>query len=235
MSEQGRKHIAIVTGAAGNLGQAVAQIFLREGCTVIGTTHNSNSLQHHSHDRSFETVPVDLLNEAACREFVAAVKKKYGRINVAILTAGGFTMGTVAGTTTSDISRQYQLNFETAYNIAQPVFVQMLQQNSGSIFLTGSKPGLSTAHSKGMAAYSLSKSLLFRLADLMNEEAKGHNVITRVLVPDIIDTPQNRQALPAADFSKWLSPEAIAAQVWNHYKGATGKGTDAVIKLYDQP
>lgn len=234
MSEVVPKQVAVVTGVSGNLGYAVAQKFLAEGCAVIGTIHTRNNVPPDARDDNFETVTVDLLNEAACREFTASVIKKYGRIDVAVLTAGGFAMGTVAGTTTSDISRQYKLNFETAYNIAQPIFIQMLEQKSGALFLTGSKPGLNPAHSKGMAAYSLSKSLLFHLAQLMNEEARGHNVMTRVLVPDIIDTPQNRQAMPAADFSKWLSPEAIATLVWKHYNGETGKGTDVVIKLYDE-
>jgi short-subunit dehydrogenase len=96
-----------------------------------------------------------------------------GRINV-----GGFAMGSVAETKTSDIGKQYKLNFETAYNVARPVFVQMMKQNSGRIFIIGSKPGLSSVNSKGMVAYGLAKSLIFRLAELMNAEAKGTNVVT---------------------------------------------------------
>ena len=40
------------------------------------------------------------------------------------------------------------------------------------------------------------KSLIFRLAELMNAEAKGSNVVTSVVVPSTIDTPQNRSAMP---------------------------------------
>ena len=60
-------------------------------------------------------------------------------------------------------------------------------------------------NSKGMVAYGLGKSLIFRLAELMNEEAKGTNIVTSVIVPSTIDTPQNRATMPDADFNKWVN------------------------------
>ena len=67
-------------------------------------------------------------------------------------------------------------------------------------------------NSKGMTAYGLSKSLLFRLAELLNEESDGLDIITQVIVPSTIDTPQNRKAMPDADYSKWVKAETIAGQ-----------------------
>lgn len=93
---------------------------------------------------------------------------------------------------TADIEKQCKLNFETAYNVVQPLFPYMKEKGKGHIFLIGSRPGLSASFSKGMIAYGLSKSLIFRLAELMNEEAKGTDVVTSVIVPSTIDTPRNR-------------------------------------------
>ena len=59
-------------------------------------------------------------------------------------------MGSIAETKTSDIEKQYKLNFETAYNVARPVFTQMMKQGTGRIFIIGSKPGLSAKNGKGM-------------------------------------------------------------------------------------
>ena len=142
--------------------------------------------------------------------------EKHGSIDAAILTVGGFAMGKIAETKTADIAKQYKLNFETAYNVARPVFVQMLKQNSGRIFIIGSKPGLSAKNGKGMVAYGLAKSLIFRLAELMNDEAKGKNVVTSVVVPSTIDTPQNRKAIPDGNFDSWVKPEAIADVIYWH-------------------
>ena len=133
---------------------------------------------------------------------------------MAVLTVGGFAMADIAGTTTAMIGQQYRLNFETAYNVARPVFVQMIKQGTGTIFLIGSKAGMEAANSKGMIAYGLSKSLLFRLAELMNAEAAGTAVNTMVIVPSTIDTPQNSVAMPGADFSTWQTPGFIANTIF---------------------
>jgi len=222
----------IVTGAAGNLGQAVVQKFLQEGYTVIGTVNPGHTLSHQQPADAFETAAVDLLNADDTEKFVQSAIKKYGTIDVAVCTVGGFAMGSIAETTSADILQQYKLNFETAYNIARPVFLKMMEQNYGRIFLIGSKPGTDAANSKGKVAYSLAKSLIFRLAALLNDEAKGHGVVTIVAVPGTIDTPQNRKAIPGADFSKWVSPENIAAVIHYYCTSDAAAIREPVIKLY---
>jgi len=214
---------AIVTGASGNLGQAVVQKFLSEGYAVEGTGSLLMDAPH------FHSVTVDLVNEEAAAEWVQAVIAKHKTIDVAVLTVGGFAMADIAGTTTAMIGQQYQLNFETAYNVARPVFVQMIKQGTGTIFLIGSKAGMEAANSKGMIAYGLSKSLLFRLAELMNEEAAGTAVKTVVIVPAIIDTPQNRAAMPGANFSTWQTPGFIANTIFTWT--ASARSHESVVVL----
>lgn len=224
--------VVIVTGASGNLGQAVVKKFLAEGYNVIGTILNNDPVSIDIDDPRFEKVVVNLMDEDNSQQFVDEVIKKHGSVDAAILTVGGFAMGKVAETKTSDIMKQYKLNFETAYNSARPVFVQMMKQNSGQIFIIGSRPGLDAKNGKGMVAYGLAKSLIFRLAELMNDEAKGHNVVTSVVVPSTIDTPQNRKAMPDADFDKWVKPEAIADVISFHCSDAAVVLREPVIKVY---
>ncbi len=132
----------------------------------------------------------------------------------------------------ADIAKQYKLNFETAYNMARPVFIQMMQQGSGRIFLIGSRPGLDMKNSSGMVGYGLAKSLIFRLAELMNEEAKGTNVVTSVVVPSTIDTPQNRKSMPQCDFTKWVTPDTIADIIYFHCTNAATALRETIIKIY---
>jgi NAD(P)-dependent dehydrogenase (short-subunit alcohol dehydrogenase family) len=224
---------AIVTGASGNMGQAVIKKFIDAGYKVIGTVIPGDRVQLNFPEDSFESAVVDLMNEDDSGKFVAGVISKYGSVDAAVLTVGGFAMAPIADTKTADILKQYKLNFETAYNIARPVFIQMVKQNSGRVFLTGSRPGLDAKNGKGMTAYALGKSLVFRLAELMNEEAKGTNVVTSVLVPSTIDTPQNRKAMPDADPSKWVKPEAIADIIYFHCTDAASAIREPVIKVYN--
>lgn len=232
-SSSGVKGIAIVTGASGNMGQAVVKKFIDEGYKVIGTVIPNDPAQMDFPADVFEKVVVDLLNEDDSQQFVESIIEKYGTVDTAVLTVGGFAMGHIADTKTSDIAKQYKLNFETAYNVARPAFVQMMKQNSGRIFIIGSKPGLNAANSKGMVAYGLGKSLIFRLAEMMNDEAKGHNVVTAVVVPSTIDTPQNRKAMPDADFSKWVKPEGIANAIYFYCTDEAAALREPVIKVYN--
>jgi len=223
----------IVTGASGNMGQAVVKKFIDEGYKVVGTLVPNDPVPMNFSKDNFEKVSVDLLNEESSQKFVDDIISKYGKIDVAVLTVGGFTMGNIAETKSSDITKQYQLNFETAYNIARPVFVQMIKQNSGRIFLIGSRPGLDAAKGKGMIAYSLSKSLIFHLAELMNNESKGKNVVTTIIVPSTIDTPQNRKAMPDTDFSSWVQPGQIADVIYFYSSDDAAVLREPVIKVYN--
>ena len=222
----------IITGASGNLGQAVVNKFLSAGYNVVGTVIPDDHAPMEISDPKFEKVVVDLSNEEAAGKFIDSVISKHGSIDAAVLTVGGFAMGKVVDTKTSDILKQYKLNFETAYNTARPVFAQMMKQNAGRIFMIGSRPGSDMRHSKGMVAYGLTKSLIFRLAELMNDEAKNHNVVASVIVPSTIDTPQNRKSMPDADFSKWVKAEAIAEVISFYCSEEASILREPVIKVY---
>jgi NAD(P)-dependent dehydrogenase (short-subunit alcohol dehydrogenase family) len=224
--------IAIVTGASGNLGQAVVKKFIAGGYKVIGTVIPNDPVVFDYPSDVFEKIEVDLTDEEDSQKFVEAIIAKNGSIDAAILTVGGFAMGKIAETTTTDIHQQYKLNFETAYNIARPAFVQMMKQPTGRVFFIGSRAGLAAWHGNGMVAYGLAKSLIVRLAELMNIEAKGHNIVTSVVVPGIIDTPQNRKAMPDANFSDWVKAEEIANTIYYHCTDEAMALRETVIKVY---
>jgi len=223
---------AIVTGAAGNMGQAIVKRFIKEEYKVIGTIIPNDPLLLDFPADKFEKVVVDLMNEDESAKFVSSVISKYNSIDAAVLTVGGFALGTVIETKTSDITKQYKLNFETAYNIARPVFAQMMKQKNGRIFIIGSRPGLDATSGKGMVAYGLGKSLVFRLAELMNDEAKGTNVVISVVVPSTIDTPQNRKGMPDVDPAKWVKPEAIADVIYYYCTDEAAILREPLIKVY---
>ncbi len=224
---------AVITGASGNMGKAVIKKFLAEGYNVVGTIIPNDPVPFEMVDDKLEKVIVDLMSEEDAQKFVQSIITKYGSLDAVVLTVGGFAMGKIADTTTADVYKQYKLNFETTYNVARPVFLQMMQQHNGRIFLIGSKPGLSAGNSMGMIAYGLGKSLIFRLAELMNAEAKGTNVVTSVVVPGTIDTLQNRKSMPDADFNTWVKPEIIADIIYFYCTEEAVAMREPLIKLYN--
>src|SRR5262245_56813192 len=103
---------AIVTGASGHLGQAVVKKFISEGYKVIGTVIPNDPVPIDFPGETFEKVVVDLMNEDDSARFIANLVSKYNSIDAAILTVGGFAIGTMTETRSADITRQYKLNFE---------------------------------------------------------------------------------------------------------------------------
>ncbi len=217
----------LITGAHGNMGRAIAERFLRDGFIVVGADASAPRTPV-----AYESHVVDLTREDDANAFVQSAISAHTTIDVAVLTVGGFAMGSIAETKSADIMQQCTLNFETAYNVARPVFLQMMKQGTGRLFLVGARPALSPVDSKGMVAYALAKSLVFRIAEIMNEEAKGSNVAVGVVVPSIIDTPQNRSAMPHAEFAKWVSPGQIAELIAFHASEQASSLRESLIKVY---
>ena len=64
-----------------------------------------------------------------------------------------------------------------------------------------------------MAAYGASKSAVIRLTESLAAELGDANINVNCILPGTIDTPQNRQAMPKADFNRWVTPEALAGVI----------------------
>jgi NADP-dependent 3-hydroxy acid dehydrogenase YdfG len=200
----------LITGASGQLGTVVTHFFLNKGYNVIGTVHNEEAFNKWSSYPNLDVEIIDLTNDEATASFVNRMIQKYKSIDAALLLAGGFAAGGINDTSIKDIKKQMMLNFDTAYNVVQPVFQKMLDNDLGRIVLIGSRPALNTVYGKNLIAYTLSKSLLFKLAELLNETAKGKNVTVTVVAPATIDTEANRKSMPGADTDGWVKPQALA-------------------------
>ena len=221
----------IITGAAGNLGQAAVTKFLSEGYRVIAMV--SPGKKQDQPVAGVIRVEADLTNE---EDVEAAIQKAFTpgeTIDAALLLAGGYSGGDIYKTDGASLKKMYALNFETAYFVARPVFRQMMKQPSGGrIVLVGARPALKARDGKSSLAYALSKSLVFKLAEYLNAEGATRNVTCTVIVPSTIDTPSNRASMPQADFSSWVTPEAIANVMAFAVSEKAGPLRETILKMY---
>jgi len=225
------KKNVLITGASGNLGRAAVERFITEGHNVIATVSPGKSLGFDGIE-NVTAYEADLSNEESVSKMIAKVIAVHQTIDVAILTVGGFANGTIEVTDGATIQKMINLNFNTAYFVARPVFQQMMKQQSGRIVFIGSRPALMASEGKNNIAYALSKTLVFKLAEFLNAEASGKDVVSSVIVPSTIDTPANRQAVPYANFSDWVTADEVAEAM--HYL-VTAKGRalrEPVLKMY---
>lgn len=200
----------IITGANGNLGSAVVKKFLDEKYNVTAVDAADNHLGFAKGKSGFQFKTVDLSSEQLATAFVQESIEANKKIDGALLLVGGFAMGGIAETTAADIDKMISLNFKTAFFLARKLFEHMKGNGYGRLVFVGARPALKAEQGKNMIAYALSKSLLFKLAEFLNADAKGKNVVTSVIVPSTIDTPQNRQSMPDANPENWVKAEQIA-------------------------
>jgi len=204
--------IAIITGATGNLGKAVTQKMVSTGYTVIGTTEPGKD--NPSGDAHLVYKAVDLTDPEEAESFIAEVVSKYGKIDAAICLVGGFEMATLAETSHEALEKMINLNFFTAYNTIQPILRLLKdQEDRKNIVLIGAKPVFEPNAAKAVFAYALSKTMVIKIAEVINADTRQNNTTATVIVPSIIDTPPNRAAMPNANFSDWVKPESIADKI----------------------
>jgi NAD(P)-dependent dehydrogenase (short-subunit alcohol dehydrogenase family) len=227
------KH-AIITGAAGNLGRAVTNIFLDAGFSVHAI------ISHHDNPgfvsrKELYIYQADLMSETETSSVINIVFNKIENVDFVIMTIGGYAPGSLQEVSGTDLEKMIRLNFITAFNVAKSVLPTMEKQsNHGRLVFIGARPGLHPGQGTKMVAYTLSKSLIFRLSEIINETGKMKKIRSFVIVPDVIDTPQNRTAMPDADFTKWVKPEEIARQILDLEKISDNELKENILEIYGE-
>ena len=197
----------LITGAAGNLGRAVARAFASAGASLILMDLDDKALRsaYGCEDERKLLVRADLLDAASVAQALAAS----ARIDVLCNIAGGFRMGPPVHETPEEIwDLMLDLNAKSVINTARAIVPRMLAAGYGKIVNIAAVAGL--AGRANMGAYSASKSAVIRLTESMSAELRDKGINVNCILPSIIDTPQNRADMPGADPRRWVAPEALA-------------------------
>jgi NAD(P)-dependent dehydrogenase (short-subunit alcohol dehydrogenase family) len=223
----------IITGANGNLGTAVTKEFIGKGYRVIATIANEGSKTDFFPHPNLEVSVVNLTDEKQTTDFIEKMIHKYAVIDAALLLVGGFATGSIENTTGDDLHKQIALNFETAFYVAKPLFGHMITNKKGNIVFIGARPALNPAQGKDLIAYALSKSLLFKLAEYLNEAARGKSVSVSVVAPSTLDTPLNRKSMPDVNPDIWVKPSEIAETLEFLVSDKSSALRETVLKIYN--
>jgi len=204
----------LVTGAAGNLGRVVANAFADRGANLVLVDLRQDALE-----RAFGAArerrlfaPTNLLDQGEVDAAVASAIARFGRIDVLCNIAGGFRMGEpVHKTSDADWNFLFDVNARTMLHAVRAVVPRMIANGGGKIVNVGA-----FAAQKGVAqmgAYTAAKAAVIRLTEAMAAELREKNINVNCVLPTIIDTPENRAAMPNADPRRWVAPEDLANTV----------------------
>ena len=199
----------LVTGASGNLGRAVAKAFSDLGARLILMDMRRGDLKDSEKQLVLET---NLLDAESLRAAMAKALERFGRIDVLCNIAGGFRMGSpVHETKDADWDFLFGLNARSVLNTARAAVPAMLKAGGGKIVNIGAFAAQRGA--ANMGAYIASKSAVIRLTESLAAELREKNINVNCVLPTIIDTPENRAAMPNADPRKWVAPQDLAAVI----------------------
>lgn len=201
----------LVTGAAGTLGSAVAAAFAAHGANLVLVDRSRDLLVRRYADEDARRLfaPTDLLDAAQVATSVGQTIARFGRIDVLCNIAGGFRMGEAVHETT-DATWQFlfDINARTMLNAVRAVVPHMLAAGGGRIVNVGAFGAQKGAALMG--AYTAAKSAVIRLTEAMAAELRERHVNVNCVLPTVIDTPENRAAMPDADPSRWVAPADLA-------------------------
>jgi NAD(P)-dependent dehydrogenase (short-subunit alcohol dehydrogenase family) len=206
--------VVLVAGGTGGLGRAVSLAFLEEGAHLIVTYRKQEELDAlktlaDGNGSSLEGYPVDVTNEGEVSQLVEGIVARHGRLDAMVNTVGGYAGGVkLWELDTKVFDQMLALNLRSGYALSRAAVQVMLKQGSGAIVNVAAKAAID--HGAGASAYAASKAAAVAMLDCLAEDLKGTGVRANSILPNIIDTEANRQAMPQADFTKWPKPEDIA-------------------------
>jgi len=207
--------VVAVTGAAGNLGRATSMAFLNQGARLAVIDRRRDDLNNVFSETVQECnqclyVSGDLTDSQSVDEMVGSIMDFFGRLDVLVNIAGGFTMGPPVHETPVDTwDFMINLNARTVFLMSRAVIPHFIDQDYGKIVNIGSRAAL-TGHAH-MAPYVVSKSAVVRLTESIASELRDYrNINVNCVLPGTVDTDRNRREMPDADFSKWVTPQEIA-------------------------
>jgi len=203
-----------VTGAAGALGRATVAAYLAAGARRVAALDlDADALaEAFGDDERVAAVACDLTDAASARDGFARAAALAGPPDAVAAIAGGFAMGPAVHETEAALwDRMQALNVTTLRLTLAAVVPGMVERGHGAIVTIGAAGAL--RGQAGMGAYTAAKSTVMRLTEAASAELRGKGVNVNAVLPSIIDTPANRQAMPKADPAKWVAPEDLAATI----------------------
>ncbi|HVT43041.1 MAG TPA: SDR family oxidoreductase [Thermoanaerobaculia bacterium] len=180
----------IITGGTGGLGEVVVPRTARDHrCVVLYRTERPEGA-------NVEAVRSDLTNESSVRAALEEAVQRFGAPYGLVHLAGGYAGGNVSQTSGETWRQMMGLNADSSFFVIRHVLAHMRRDEPGRIIAISS--AATRTKLAGAAAYTVSKSALNVLIELTAAELEGSGITANAILPDSLDTPATRKAMPEA-------------------------------------
>jgi NAD(P)-dependent dehydrogenase (short-subunit alcohol dehydrogenase family) len=205
----------LITGATGGLGSAVVREFALSEARLALTSRSTKEMERLRAEVGLAPeraliVAADVTQASEVEDLVAAVLARFGRLDVLLNTVGGWSGGKrVDETPVENWEKMMALNLRSAFLLSRAVLPPMLEAGWGRIVHVSSRGAVKP--SARQVGYAVSKMGVITLTEVLAAETRGTGVTANVILSGTIDTEDNREMMPKADFGKWVPPRRMAA------------------------
>lgn len=232
--------IAAITGGAGALGSALAELLVERGYRVALFDIDKSRARAEELAARLGTERAvvhagDFGEAGTWTAALDATKRAFGAFpQCAALVAGGWDGGSPlhAAKDDSAYDKMMRLNVDTAYRALRALLPSMVEAKQGSIVVVGSRAVSRPWTSAGAAAYAASKAAVVTMAEAVAAEVLHDGVRINAVLPSTMDTAANRAAMPDADPKKWVALSSAAAVIAFLFSDDARDVTGAALPVY---
>jgi NAD(P)-dependent dehydrogenase (short-subunit alcohol dehydrogenase family) len=220
--------VAIVVGAGGALGRAVAAGLAGKGMSVVAVDRNTAGLEQVPDGIRREVA--DATDPAAAAAVVERIVAEVGPPSVLVNTIGTFALDDLSGATPEAFGRMMDVNVGAALWLSQAVAPHMRELGSGSIVHVAARNGLEP--STGTLTYSVSKAALVHLVRILDAELRPAGIRVNAVAPQLLDSPYARASFPPEVWQHAVAPEAIADVIVALSTDGSAPVSGAIVPTY---
>jgi NAD(P)-dependent dehydrogenase (short-subunit alcohol dehydrogenase family) len=216
----------LVAGGTGYLGNAVVRELIGSGYEVAATWVVERERER------LESEPVELIEaDLFVPEQVEAATAAVDDLDAVVNLVGGFSDGPLVHETDPQaFERMWRLNVMPGFLLARAAMPRLMERGGGAFVGVSARPALRPF--PGAAGYISAKAAVLALIQALDAEYKAHGIRCNAILPSVIDTPANREAIPNADHAKWVPPEQIAKVVRFLVSDDSAPTTGAAVPVY---
>jgi len=217
--------VAVITGAAQGIGQAIAETLARQGAHVVVADLQAERAEATAKEITANTgrlaiaVQVDVADNASAKAMIDRTIAEFGRIDILVNNAGTYRDNLIMRMKEADWDLVLNVNLKGAFNCSKAAVRPMMKQRYGRIVNITSVSGL--AGQAGQTNYSSSKAGLIGFTKALAKEVGSRNITVNAVAPGFIETaltsnlPQELKdmALQMTPVGRFGKPEDVANAV----------------------
>ena len=225
------RHV-VVTGGTGALGAAVLDALLQAGALCHVPYRSEQAIErcpHRGNERVSFVVVGDLADEASVTRYYQGLNGLWASIHL----AGTFAAAPIARSDKAVLMGQLETNLVSAYLCSRSAAMTLRRLGSGGrIVNVAARQALEHRLGAGSVAYTIAKAGVAALTTSLGAELAKEDILVNAVAPSIMDTPNNRTAMPGADFQSWPKVEDVAATILFLASPANTVTRGAVVPVY---